>query len=258
MRMYGDWSDSEQPFAGIHGAGVRLVNDLADSTRSWAVVSHGTVRTPVLAVVPGPRGLMVRGTPPATGNGLGQDRQGEAAGAGRSTRPMSVAVAPDQRVRIVARHANTSPSIPPRPAVPALEGLCAPGRARYPVLRPGWRGACQSRRGGPPSSRKAGSRISRASMTRSRPIRSSCWRTSRSITWPSFHWPGIVTVGTRIARFGRSSVHWDQAVFHRGACTAHARSVMVLADRTREASVRIPDDLRVQLTERGAGPRPPS
>ncbi len=41
MRMYGDWSDSEQPFAGIHGAGVRLVHDLADSTRSWAVVSTG-------------------------------------------------------------------------------------------------------------------------------------------------------------------------------------------------------------------------
>ena len=72
------------------------------------------------------------------------------------------------------------------------------------------------------------------------------------------HWPGTVTVGTRIARFGRSSVHWDQAVFHRGACTARARSVMVLADRTREASVPIPDALRAQLTERGAGPRQPS
>ena len=72
------------------------------------------------------------------------------------------------------------------------------------------------------------------------------------------HWPGTVTVGTRIARFGRSSVHWDQAVFHRGVCTARARSVMVLADRTREASVPIPEDLRAQLTERGAGPRQPS
>lgn len=69
------------------------------------------------------------------------------------------------------------------------------------------------------------------------------------------HWPGTVTVGTRIARFGRSSVHWDQAVFHDGACAARARAVMVLADRTREASVPIPDHLRVQLTERGAGPR---
>ena len=41
MRMYADWGDSDQPFAGIHGAGVRLVHDLADPTRSWAVVSTG-------------------------------------------------------------------------------------------------------------------------------------------------------------------------------------------------------------------------
>ncbi len=41
MRMFADWSDSEQPFAGIHGAGVRLVHDLDDPTRSWAVVSTG-------------------------------------------------------------------------------------------------------------------------------------------------------------------------------------------------------------------------
>ncbi len=71
-------------------------------------------------------------------------------------------------------------------------------------------------------------------------------------------WPGGVTIGTRIARFGRTSVHWDQAVFRGGAGAARSRSVMVLADRTREISVPIPDDLRTRLAARGTGARNPS
>ncbi len=41
MRMHADWSDPEQPFAGIHGAGLRLIHDLAEPARSWAVLSTG-------------------------------------------------------------------------------------------------------------------------------------------------------------------------------------------------------------------------
>ncbi len=71
-------------------------------------------------------------------------------------------------------------------------------------------------------------------------------------------WPGEVTVGTRIVRFGRSSVHWDQTVFRGGVGAARSGSVMVLAARARGASVPIPEDLRVRLAARGTDPRPPS
>ncbi len=66
-------------------------------------------------------------------------------------------------------------------------------------------------------------------------------------------WPSTVIIGTRIAKFGRTSLHWDQATFHEGTCTARSRSVMVLADRSRAASVPIPDQLRAQLIQRGTG-----
>lgn len=46
-RMESDWSDDEQPFAGIHGAGVRLVHDLNEPTRSWAVLSTGQAGNPL-------------------------------------------------------------------------------------------------------------------------------------------------------------------------------------------------------------------
>ena len=46
MRMHGDWEDAARPFAGIHGAGVRLVHDLADRTRSWAALSTGQAGHP--------------------------------------------------------------------------------------------------------------------------------------------------------------------------------------------------------------------
>ena len=47
MRMESDWSNDAQPFAGIHGAGVRLVHDLSETTRSWAVLSTGQAGHPL-------------------------------------------------------------------------------------------------------------------------------------------------------------------------------------------------------------------
>ena len=47
MRMHSDWSNNGQPFAGIHGAGVRMVHDLAEPTRSWAVLSTGQAGHPL-------------------------------------------------------------------------------------------------------------------------------------------------------------------------------------------------------------------
>ena len=41
------------------------------------------------------------------------------------------------------------------------------------------------------------------------------------------HWPGQVTIGTRIKTIGKSSVTLEQALFYNGACAASAESVIV-------------------------------
>lgn len=49
-------------------------------------------------------------------------------------------------------------------------------------------------------------------------------------------WPGNVTVGTRIAGIGRSSVKLEQGLFQDETCAATARSVIVLVDETTRRS----------------------
>ncbi len=46
MRMHADWSNPEEPFAGVHGAGIRMVHDLAEPARSRAVLSTGQAGHP--------------------------------------------------------------------------------------------------------------------------------------------------------------------------------------------------------------------
>ncbi len=72
------------------------------------------------------------------------------------------------------------------------------------------------------------------------------------------HWPGKVVIGTCVGKFGRTSVHWEQAVFQEGQCVAKAHAVMALADRSSASSVPIPEELRARLREQGAGSCPPS
>src|SRR6202163_943333 len=45
-------------------------------------------------------------------------------------------------------------------------------------------------------------------------------------------WPGTIEAGLGVARFGRTSVTFDQVVFSEGRCVASARSVTVLIDET--------------------------
>ena len=45
------------------------------------------------------------------------------------------------------------------------------------------------------------------------------------------HWPGEVTVGTRVDRIGRASLQLAQAIFSSGRCCAAATSTCVLVDR---------------------------
>jgi acyl-CoA thioester hydrolase len=41
-------------------------------------------------------------------------------------------------------------------------------------------------------------------------------------------WPGTIEMGLGVARFGRTSVTFDQVVFSEGKCVASAQSVTVL------------------------------
>ena len=43
-------------------------------------------------------------------------------------------------------------------------------------------------------------------------------------------WPGSIELGLGVAKFGRTSVSFDQVVFSEGLCIATARSVCVLLD----------------------------
>jgi acyl-CoA thioester hydrolase len=45
-------------------------------------------------------------------------------------------------------------------------------------------------------------------------------------------WPGTIELGLGVAKFGRTSVTFDQVVFSQGKCVASAQSVNVLVDES--------------------------
>ena len=45
-------------------------------------------------------------------------------------------------------------------------------------------------------------------------------------------WPGTIEMGLGVAKFGRTSVTFDQVVFSEGRCVASAQSVSVLIDES--------------------------
>ena len=55
------------------------------------------------------------------------------------------------------------------------------------------------------------------------------------------HWPGVVTVGTRVERVGRASLQLAQAIFSGGRCCAAATSTCVLIDRASRRSMPWPE-----------------
>jgi acyl-CoA thioester hydrolase len=60
------------------------------------------------------------------------------------------------------------------------------------------------------------------------------------------HWPGNADIGIGVARLGRTSAVFEQAIFFEGRCTATARAVNVLVDLATRRPVPIPDDLRIK------------
>ncbi len=60
-------------------------------------------------------------------------------------------------------------------------------------------------------------------------------------------WPGQVDIGTGIARIGRSSVQFTQALFQNGQCVARATSTIVLTNRTTRRSHPMPETILASL-----------
>jgi acyl-CoA thioester hydrolase len=69
----------------------------------------------------------------------------------------------------------------------------------------------------------------------------SYWQLPEGLTWimvrldihfrAELHWPGIIEMGLGVAKFGRTSVTFDQVVFSQSRCVASAQAVTVLIDQ---------------------------
>ena len=70
----------------------------------------------------------------------------------------------------------------------------------------------------------------------------SYWQLPEGLTWimvrldthfrAELHWPGGIEMGLGVAKFGRTSVTFDQVVFSEGRCIASAQAVTVLIDES--------------------------
>ena len=56
-------------------------------------------------------------------------------------------------------------------------------------------------------------------------------------------WPGSIELGLGVAKFGRTSVSFDQVVFSEGLCIATARSVCVLLDEATRKPTPLTDEI---------------
>jgi acyl-CoA thioester hydrolase len=63
------------------------------------------------------------------------------------------------------------------------------------------------------------------------------------------HYPGAVRIGTRLARLGRSSASFAQAIFQDRQCAASGEAVVVLVDRASNRSTVMPATMRQALSQ---------
>jgi acyl-CoA thioester hydrolase len=56
-------------------------------------------------------------------------------------------------------------------------------------------------------------------------------------------WPGTIEMGLGVARFGRTSVTFDQVVFWEGRCVASAQSVSVLIDENTRKPIPLTEEI---------------
>jgi acyl-CoA thioester hydrolase len=62
------------------------------------------------------------------------------------------------------------------------------------------------------------------------------------------HWPGKIELGLGVAKFGRTSVSFDQVVFSEGKCIASARAITVLIDEVTRKPVPLTPELKAKFT----------
>ncbi len=60
-------------------------------------------------------------------------------------------------------------------------------------------------------------------------------------------WPGTIEMGLGVAKFGRTSVTFDQVVFSEGQCIASAQSVSVLLDETTRKPIPLTEEILANL-----------
>ena len=63
------------------------------------------------------------------------------------------------------------------------------------------------------------------------------------------HYPGIVDIGTRLARIGNSSFTMNQALFNEGRCAATAESVCVIISKETRRPVGLPERTKQRLVQ---------
>ena len=71
------------------------------------------------------------------------------------------------------------------------------------------------------------------------------------------HWPGRIELGLGVAKFGRTSVSFDQVVFSEGKCVASARAITVLIDDVTRKPVPLTPELKAKFApwiRRGVDP----
>ena len=61
------------------------------------------------------------------------------------------------------------------------------------------------------------------------------------------HWPGQIELGLGVAKFGRTSVSFDQVVFSEGKCIASARAITVLIDEVTRKPVPLTPELKAKF-----------
>jgi acyl-CoA thioester hydrolase len=60
-------------------------------------------------------------------------------------------------------------------------------------------------------------------------------------------WPGKIDLGLGVAKFGRTSVAFDQVVFSEGKCIASARATTVLIDEATRKPVPLTEEIRANF-----------
>ena len=61
------------------------------------------------------------------------------------------------------------------------------------------------------------------------------------------HWPGQIELGLGVAKFGRTSVTFDQAVFSEGRCIASAQAVTVLIDEVNRRPTPLTPEIKANF-----------